>query len=41
VKLSDVKRALDVVSVRDAILCVVGVAIGRELLRAVARVGRD
>ena len=41
VKLSDVKRALDVVSVRDAILCLVGVAIGRELLRALARVGRD
>lgn len=41
VKLSDVKRALDVVSVRDAILCLVGLAIGRELLRAVARMGRD
>lgn len=41
VKLSEVKRALDVVSVRDAVLCLVGFAIGRELLRAIARASRD
>ena len=37
VKLSDVTRALAVVSVRDAVLCCVGYRIGTELLRAITR----
>jgi hypothetical protein len=40
VKLSDVKSALDVVTVRDAVLCGVGFLLGRELLRAVVRMSR-
>jgi len=37
VTLTDFKHALDVVSVRDAVLCVVGYKVGTELLRAVVR----
>jgi hypothetical protein len=37
VSLADVMQALRVVSVRDAILCVVGYRIGRELLVAIVR----
>jgi len=37
VKLADCRRALDVVSVRDAVLCLTGYRIGVELLRAVTR----
>ena len=40
VTLTDFKRALDVVSVRDAVLCVVGYRVGTELLRAVVRARR-
>ena len=40
VKLMDCKSALNVVSVRDAVLCVVGYRIGTELLRAVVRARR-
>jgi hypothetical protein len=37
VKLSDCRRALDVVSVRDAVLCFLGYRLGLELLRSVTR----
>ena len=40
VKLSDCSRALTVISVRDAILCLVGWRLGTELLRAVVRAKR-
>jgi len=40
VTLADIKHALDLVSVRDAILCVIGYRIGTELLRAVVRMRR-
>ena len=40
VTLAEIKHALDVVSVRDAVLCVVGYRVGTELLRAVVRVRR-
>ena len=40
VTLAEIKRALDVVSVRDAVLCVVGYRVGTELLRAVVRARR-
>jgi hypothetical protein len=40
VKLVDCKNALTVISVRDAVLCVVGYRIGAELLRAVVRARR-
>ena len=41
VKLSDCSRALTVISVRDAILCLVGWRLGTELLRAVVRAKRS
>ena len=41
VTLAVIKHALDVVSVRDAILCVIGYRIGTELLRALVRVRRS
>jgi hypothetical protein len=41
VKLVDCRNALTVVSVRDAILCVVGYRIGSELVRAVVRARRS
>ena len=37
VKLSDCRHALDVVSVRDAVLCFLGYRLGLELLRSVTR----
>jgi hypothetical protein len=37
VKVSDCRRALDVVSVRDALLCFLGYRVGLELLRAATR----
>jgi hypothetical protein len=37
VKLVELRRAFELVSVRDAILCVVGWRVGRELLHAAAR----
>jgi hypothetical protein len=37
VKLADCRRVLDVVSVRDAVLCLLGYRVGLELLRAVTR----
>jgi hypothetical protein len=40
VKLSQCRRALDVVSVRDAVLCLVGFLLARELVRSVARLSR-
>jgi hypothetical protein len=40
VTLAEIKHALDVVSVRDAVLCVVGYRVGTELLRAVVRARR-
>ncbi len=40
VTLADIKHALDVVSVRDAVLCVIGYRVGTELLRAVVRARR-
>jgi hypothetical protein len=40
VQLAEIKHALDVVSVRDAVLCVVGYKVGTELLRAVVRARR-
>ena len=41
VTLAECKHALDVVSVRDALLCVLGYRIGTELLRAVVRARRS
>jgi hypothetical protein len=41
VKLADMKHALDVVSVRDAVLCGVGYRVGTELLRAAVRARRQ
>jgi hypothetical protein len=41
VTLAEIKHALDIVSVRDAILCVVGYRVGTELVRAVVRVRRN
>ena len=40
VKLVDCSRALTVISVRDAVLCLVGWRLGTELLRAVVRTRR-
>jgi hypothetical protein len=40
VKLMDCRSEMNVVSVRDAVLCVVGYRIGTELLRAVVRARR-
>ena len=40
VTLADFKHALDVVSVRDAVLCVVAYRIGTELIRAAMRARR-
>jgi len=37
VKLADCRHALDVVSVRDTVLCVLGYRVGIELLRAATR----
>lgn len=37
VKLVEARHALDVVSVRDAVLCFIGYRLGSELLRAVVR----
>jgi len=37
VKLADCRKVLDVVSVRDAILCFLGYRVGLELLRALTR----
>ncbi len=37
VRLADWQHALELVSVRDAVLCIVGYRLGRELLRAVTR----
>ena len=41
VTLADMKHALDVVSVRDAVLCAVGYKVGTELMRAVVRTRRQ
>ena len=41
VKLAECSHALEVVTVRDGVLCVVGYRIGIELLRAVTRLRRD
>ncbi len=40
VRLSDCARALDSVSVGDAVLCIIGYKLGGELLRAIARASR-
>ncbi len=41
IKLIDCRRALEIVSVRHAIVCLVGYRLGRDLLRAVARAKHD
>jgi hypothetical protein len=41
VKLAHCSRALEVVSVRDAVLCGLGYVVGKALLRAVVRVSRS
>ena len=41
VKLSECSHALEIVTVRDGVLCILGYRIGIELLRAVTRLRRD